>query len=58
MAFYLRCRRCDGTGLVVQGVCPACDGYGGYWVVTSTRGGGLYTRLVPGDADDRPEEPP
>lgn len=58
MAFYLRCRRCDGTGLDGPEDCPACKGYGGFWVLTGTKGGGLWTKIVPGDADEKPEEPP
>lgn len=59
MAFYLRCPGCDGIGRNESGEeCDGCEGYGGFWVFTGTKGGGLWTRIVPGDADEKPEEPP
>jgi len=59
MAFYLRCRGCLGLGLHADGFpCQWCRGWGGFWVLTGTRGGGLSMRVVPGDAGHKPEEPP
>jgi hypothetical protein len=55
VAFYLRCRVCRGIGLWRGALCPACKGWGGYWVYI---GPGISIRLVPGDADTKPEEPP
>lgn len=57
MRFYLLCRDCEGVGRIDGEVCGACEGYGGYWVLVGA-GGGIRIRVIPGDRDDRPDEPP
>lgn len=55
MDFYLLCRECAGVGRIKGAGCELCDGYGGFWVLL---GPGIRIRLIPGDRNEKTEEPP
>lgn len=50
---YLRCPECEGIGTGPQGEeCLNCEGHGGLWMIF---GPGMSIKVIPGDADDKPE---